>query len=98
MEHTEQIERIARMEKALDEAAQAVAGLSSALEGYQAALPQIRELADYMDSGAWLQDYDADRAGKLPKQLKRGVLSEDALYDLLTEAKHLRSRLQDLEG
>ena len=42
-------------------------------------------LREYMDSGLWLSDYEADERGELPKDLKRGVLSEDGLYDLLTE-------------
>ena len=32
-----------------------------------------------------MKDYEADEAGKLPADLKRGVLSEDALFDLLEE-------------
>ena len=42
-------------------------------------------LREYMDSGLWLSDYEADERGELPKDLKRGVLSQDGLYDLLTE-------------
>ena len=38
----------------------------------------------YMTNG-FLGDYEADEKGLIPKDLKRGVLSEDALYDLLAE-------------
>ena len=38
----------------------------------------------YMHSGLWKQDFEADEKGLLPKDLKRGVLSEDGLYDLLS--------------
>ncbi|MBQ2976116.1 MAG: DUF4298 domain-containing protein [Clostridia bacterium] len=48
---------------------------------------KIRMLADYMDSGLWLQDYQRDERGELPPTLKRGVLSEDGLYNLLAEIK-----------
>lgn len=41
-------------------------------------------LSDYLDSGLWLEDYRLDEEGLLPKELKRGVLSQDGLYDLLT--------------
>jgi len=37
-----------------------------------------------MDSGQWLADYELDEAGGLPPDLKRGVLSEDGLYNLLS--------------
>ena len=43
------------------------------------------ELAVYYSSDAWKRDYAADEAGLLPKDLKRGVLSEDGLYNLLEE-------------
>ena len=42
-------------------------------------------LIDYMDGGMWQKDYHADEEGMLPVGMKRGVLSEDGLYDLLTE-------------
>lgn len=41
-----------------------------------------------------MDDYDADRAGEFPDDLKRGVLSEDAVYDLITEHIELVTRLQ----
>ena len=33
------------------------------------------------------------RTGKLPADLKRGVLSEDAVYDLMTEHRELLVRM-----
>lgn len=41
----------------------------------------------YYTSGEWREDYEADERGELPPDLKRGILSQDALYDLLGEAK-----------
>ena len=46
---------------------------------------QLRALADYYFSPLWLADYAADEAGLLPPELKRGVLAEDTLYNLLTD-------------
>ena len=46
---------------------------------------QIETLRAYMESGQWLADYEADERGELPVQLKRGVLSQDGLYDLLSK-------------
>ncbi len=40
-------------------------------------------LAAYLDSGDWLRDYELDEAGLFPAGMKRGVLSQDGLYDLL---------------
>ena|GEM_PF-66916 len=44
----------------------------------------LRLLEDYYSSGQWLVDYEADEAGAYPPELKRGVLSQDGLYELLS--------------
>ena len=44
---------------------------------------KLRLLNAYYSSGEWREDYEADERGELPPDLKRGVLSQDALYDLL---------------
>ena len=44
---------------------------------------KLRLLEAYCTSGEWREDYEADENGELPPDLKRGVLSQDALYDLL---------------
>ena len=43
----------------------------------------LKELRAYYVSDAWKRDFSADEAGLLPQELKRGVLSEDGIYDLL---------------
>ena len=48
---------------------------------------KLRILETYYTSGAWREDYEADERGELPTGLKRGVLSQDALYDLLAETE-----------
>jgi len=45
----------------------------------------IHALTDYLDGGQWLRDYERDERGEWPQGLKRGVLSQDGLYNLLTE-------------
>ena len=47
----------------------------------------LYELTSYYESGQWLKDFEADERGELPKDLKRGVLSEDGVYNLLSEFK-----------
>ena len=44
---------------------------------------KLRLLDAYYTSGEWREDYEADENGELPPDLKRGVLSQDALYNLL---------------
>lgn len=88
-----QIDRIERMERCLDESLQAVKALSEAMDQYEAALPSLKKLSDYYGSSLWMKDYESDEAGNLPEGLKRGVLSEDAVYDLLTEHHELILRM-----
>ena len=88
-----QIERIKRMESMLDVSERAVKALSEALEQYEAAQASLKKLSDYYGSTLWMKDYEDDEAGKFPKDLKRGVLSEDAVYDLITENRELMIRM-----
>ena len=46
-------------------------------------------LRDYMESGQWQRDFEAEEAGLIPQDLPREVLSEDALYNLLAEADEM---------
>ncbi len=86
-------ERIEMMEQALDASSAAVKKLSEAMDEYERAQKAIKSLFDYYGSVLWMQDYEADEAGKLPEDLPRGVLSEDAVYDLITEHRELMARL-----
>ena len=81
------IERIAHMEALFDKSEEAVGRLEQALEDFAAIAPAVAELEAYYTSPQWRKDFEADQAGKLPKDLKRGVLSEDGLWNLL-EAYH----------
>lgn len=80
-----QTERVALMESYLDEANSAMKNFSDSLERYLNVQSKIHELSEYYSNGEWRQDFEDDEAGKIPHDIKRGVLSEDALYDFLTE-------------
>lgn len=45
----------------------------------------LEELRRYYEGGQWLLDYQADERGELPRDLKRGVLSQDGVWNLLAE-------------
>ena len=92
----EQIERIQEMENCLDASEKAIRELSEALSAFEEVQPLYRKLSDYYGSGLWRQDFEDDEAGKLPKDLKRGVLSEDAVYDLITENREVMVRMLKL--
>ena len=90
----EQIERIKQTELRLERAAAAVMTLSAALDRYEEVQGDISALNEYYGSDEWKQDYADDEAGQLPPDLKRGVLSEDGIWNVLTDAHELNERLQ----
>lgn len=92
----EQIERIKTMEQHLDRASQAVMNLSAALDDYAEVLTSIRELEKYYGSDDWKQDFADDEQGLLPQDLKRGVLSEDGIWNVLTDNQDLHARMKTI--
>ena len=48
----------------------------------------IHILSEYYGSDEWKQDFADDEAGLLPKDLKRGVLSEDGIWNVLSSEGH----------
>ena len=75
-------ERVSFYEKIYDEVRSASSEMAASGEETRM---KVRLLDAYYTSGEWQEDYEADEAGLLPAELKRGVLSQDGLYDLLTE-------------
>ena len=73
------------MEARYDRVKAAFDDLKKAEETLENLSEDIEALRDYIDSGDWQVDFEADEEGKLPKDLKRGVLSEDGLWNLLEE-------------
>ena len=80
------IARIKEMEDRYHEVTRVLGELDMAIEEYNDFKDELATLKDYMESGQWKKDFEADEAGLVPKDLPREVLSEDALYDLLSGA------------
>ena len=91
----EQIERIKHFEMLLDRVAPVLGNLEEALDAFDGIQDDVKELAAYYEDDDWREDFEADEAGKLPKDLKRGVLSEDGIYDALSDHYALTVRLLD---
>ena len=91
-----QIDRITEMEKCFDASRAAADRLEEALEEYEAILKSYKKLSDYYGSPRWIKDFEDDEAGKLPKDLKRGVLSEDSVYDLLTDNREIYRKMMKI--
>ena len=92
----EQCERIARAEEALIRASAALSDLESALEKYRAAGEDLALLERYLNSEERRMDVQADEEGRLPHDLKRGVLSEDGVWNLLERRDELMGEMRKL--
>ena len=82
-EKMKQIERIQHMEKLLDFIIEARKEQHANQEKSARIQEAIRILAEYYASDDWKRDFADDEAGLLPKDLKRGVLSEDGIWNIL---------------
>ena len=91
----EQIERIQHFETLLDRVAPVLDNLEEALDAFDGIQEDVQELSSYYESDEWRDDFEADETGKLPADLKRGVLSEDGIYDVLSSHYSLTVRLLD---
>ena len=84
-----QIERIRQMEQRFNKALAIIQEPTKTPESLEAIKEDIAILDEYYGSEVWRQDFADDEAGRLPKGLKRGVLSEDGIWNLLSDYREL---------
>lgn len=87
------VERIKEMERALDRQSELLARLETLLDELQEAEAAYAALVDYYFSADWREDCAADERGELPAELRRGVLSEDGIYNLICAYQSATARL-----
>ena len=89
------LKRIRDMEKILDKAEKKIRNLEKAIADFEEIQPEIKKLEAYYTGDDWKEDFVLDEEGKLPENLKRGVLSEDGIYDLLEKNKEYLGLLEE---
>lgn len=89
------IERITYYEKLYDETFEAINQVKTGLRTYKEIWPKIEELQAYYNK-EYLNDVRKDDDHEFPQDLKRGILSEDALYDLFTEWQAIKEAMEEL--
>ena len=92
MEITERIRRITEMESRYDRVRHFLRASGACPDRLDSVRGDIRALSEYYEGSPWREDFEADEAGLLPPDLKRGVLSEDGVYDLLSEYDTLKKQ------
>lgn len=98
MDTDQQIKRISLMEQRFARVEASLKTLREAMAQYETVKPDIEALDSYYGSDLWRLDFDADEAGKLPKDMPRGVLSEDGLWNLLDQHRLLQQQMSQLSS
>lgn len=75
------IERIIKMEAIFDE----LLAHANQINTNPLLKEKYEQLLAYYSSPLWLSDYELDSQNKLPSDLKRGVLSQDGVYNLILD-------------
>lgn len=86
------------MEARLDAVSEALTEAEAALLKLEGCSGEYEKLLRYYGSRQWMRDFEADEAGRLPEDLKRGVLSEDAVWDLTERYRGLKELMLRLCG
>ena len=88
------IKRINEMESILDEALRKMDNAEEAPQELLEYQTEIKKLDEYYSDQDLKDDFALDEDGLLPKDLKRGVLSEDGIYDALERNKEVMERIR----
>jgi len=92
----ERLERIRANEERMDRCLAALSLMRTACEEWSSVREDLRTLEAYYAGPDWKRDYEADEKGLIPPEVKRGVLSQDGIGDLLDGAAELVSELREL--
>ena len=91
-------QHIYQMEAILDKAQQKMDALEQQIADFKEYQAKIQELEAYYMSQQWKDDYALDEDGKFPKRLKKGVLSEDGIYNMLERNKEIMKILDGFDS
>ena len=86
------IERIKEMEGYLDECTASTAALFEHVKQMEGLHDQMKKLFAYYGSEDWF----TDREEEIPEGVHAGVLSEDAVYDLITDVHETAIRMLEV--
>lgn len=94
----EQLERIQKMEEHLNKYAQVLADAQKALEQLEQSQTEYIQLRDYYTGQNFFDDLEYSNSPEFPENIACGVLSEDAVYDLMGEHFETAINLLDLSS
>ncbi len=86
------IENIQKQEENLDQLNELFDKLEHLLDEWNALSTNYEQLIEYYESSQWLEDYDAYEDGNF-RDIKCGVLSQDAVYNTIMRQRELSFKL-----
>ena len=89
------MKRIEDNEKRLDKLSKIVSKLNNNLVNFEDLIQDYYSLNEYYGSKEWFQDKDDFESGKI-KNIKAGVLSEDAVWNLDENIKDLIIKMEEI--
>ncbi len=89
------LKRIQENEERLDKIIKNSRKLQEALDLFESNINDIFLLKKYYSSKKWIQDKENYEYGNIPK-IKAGVLSEDAVWNLLDDITDIKVKMQNI--
>lgn len=89
------IKRINKMEEILVKQEKFVKKFGKLLDEYKENFLEFEELERYYYSDEYMEDLELDEEGKL-EDISRGVLSEDSVYDLISDYYNIGINMLEL--
>lgn len=87
---------IEEMEKILDKHNEILSRLNDVLDEFEKNQEEYQKLRDYYVSEQYQIDFEKSNNNEFDKNLKCGVLSEDAIYNLIGDNFHTAIRMIEL--
>lgn len=85
--------RVEKQEERFDRLLEIQGRMQETLHEFESSLHEYAELLGYYTSEEFLKDFTMDEEGLFPENLKRGVLSEDGVYNLIEDQLALSEEL-----
>ena len=89
------IDRITKNEERLDKILANIKELNTAIDHFKENKKDLMQLKRYYGSKAWFKDKELYEKGKI-KHVKAGVLSEDAVWDMLDEIDAVKAKIKKI--
>lgn len=88
------IDRIIKNEERLDKLLESIKKLNNAFDEFESNKRDLDLLKKYYGSKNWFKDKELYENGTI-KKIKAGILSEDAVWNMLDEIDELKKRMKN---